>query len=273
MRKSLLRSIFLAGTAFFAMSVTSAVAEDHRHETRFSVTFGGLEIGRATFRIQFDDTSYELQGSAKTTGLAEWIASSSGSVEVVGSVIENQLRPKNHRVSVVESKKKPESVLLAFADEKVVDVQIVSNKKPKIRKAPRYVPVEATHMASVLDPASTMIVPMKGKDARDGFKVCNQRFPIFDGETRYDIRLFYKSVKPVKTAGYSGFAYVCQLRYVPVAGHKIGHRPVDEMAENKNMEIWLAPMQGVSVFTPIKIVIGTKYGRFIANPTYFGDAT
>ena len=125
-------------------------------------------------------------------------------------------------------------------------------------------------MAAVLDPASTMIVPMDGKDARDGKKVCDQRFPVFDGETRYDIRLRYKSVKPVKTKGYDGFAYVCQLRYVPVAGHKIDHRQVKEMAENKRMEIWLAPMQGVSVFTPIKIVVGTKYGRLIA--TYFGDA-
>ena len=164
-------------------------------------------------------------------------------------------------------------MLLAFADEKVVDVQIVSAKKRKIRAAPKYVPVEQIHMAAVLDPASTLIIPMSGDDAHDGTKVCGQRFPVFDGETRYDIQLRYVSVKPMKTSGYDGYAYVCQMRYIPVAGHKKGHRQVEEMAANKQMEIWLAPMQGVSVFTPIKIVIGTRYGRFSALPTYFGGAT
>ena len=141
-------------------------------------------------------------------------------------------------------------------------------RKPK--KAPKYVEVEAKHLAAVLDPASSMIVPMSGENAADPRKVCNQTFPIFDGETRYDIKLSFKSTKPVKTTGYDGWAHVCKMKYVPVAGHKKSHRSVKEMAENEQMEIWLAPMGGVSVFTPIKILIGTKYGRFSAVPSFFG---
>ena len=111
---------------------------------------------------------------------------------------------------------------------------------------------------------------MKGKDAKSGLKVCDHRFPVFDGETRYDIQLSYKTTSPVKTKGYDGYAYVCNMRYIPVAGHKKNHRTVKEMASNKNMDIWLAPMSGVSVFTPIQIRVGTKYGRFVAVPDYFG---
>ena len=250
-----------------------ALAGEYQHLSRFSVKFAGIEIGRATFDIRFDDKSYSLKGSGKTTGLVEWVSPSIGSFESAGAMIDNQLKPKIHSVSVIERKKKPESVRLAFAAEKVVDVKIQSNKKPKVRKAPKYVPVEAKHLAAVLDPASTLIVPMTGTNARDGNRVCNQRFPVFDGETRYDIQLRYKTTKPVKTKGYKGHAYVCQMRYIPVAGHKKNHRNVKEMAENKHMEIWLAPMQGVSVFTPIKISVGTKYGRFVADPTYFGSAS
>ena len=161
---------------------------------------------------------------------------------------------------------------LSFSGDEVADVEIISAKPRKLKKAPKYVPVEPSHLAAVIDPASSMIVPMNGIDARSGRKVCNQRFPIYDGETRYDITLRFKSTKPIKTSGYDGYAYVCQMRYVPVAGHKKNHRSVQEMADNKNMEIWLAPMGGVSVFTPIKIVVGTKYGRFSATPTYFGNA-
>ena len=265
------RKIAFTVIAGLAMSSTS-FAETRNHETRFSVKFAGVEIGRASFKIKFDDKSYSLKGSGKTTGLVEWVAPSIGSFESAGAMIENQLRPKVHKVSVVEKKKKEESVKLSFVDDTVADIQIKSNKKRKVRKAPKYVPVEAKHLAAVLDPASTLIVPMTGADARDGNKVCNQRFPVFDGETRYDIKLRYKSTKKINTEGYNGHAYVCQMRYIPVAGHKKNHRNVKEMANNKHMEIWLAPMEGVSVFTPIQIRIGTKYGRFAAIPRYFGTA-
>lgn len=272
MGKTIKHQLAALSLALLISPVSSAFAEEFKHETRFSVKFAGVEIGRAKFDIRFDDNSYSLKGSGKTTGLVEWVSPSTGTFNSAGAMIENQLKPKKHSVSVVESKKKPESVVLAFAEEKVVDVKITSSKKRKVRKAPKYVPVEASHMAAVLDPVSTLIVPLSGEDARNGIKVCNQKFPVFDGETRYDIRLRYKSTKPVKTKGYAGHAYVCQMRYIPVAGHKKNQRNVKEMAANKNMEIWLAPMQGVSVFTPIKISVGTKYGRFVAEPTYFGDA-
>ncbi len=262
------------GTAVAAASLltSTAIAQTINHETQFSVRFGGVEIGKAKFDISFDEKSYELKGSGKTTGLVEWIAPSKGSFTSAGQVIENQLKPVTHKVEVKESKKKPESVRLAFADDAVTDIEVQSNKKRKARKAPKYVPVEKSHMSRVLDPVSTLIVPMSGADARDGNKVCNQRFPVFDGETRYDISLRYKSTRPIETNGYSGHAYVCQMRYIPVAGHKKDHKQVKEMAANKHMEIWLAPMEGLSVFTPIQIAVGTKYGRFTAIPKYFGTA-
>lgn len=268
-------SAFKIITASFVTLIATSnfsFAESRNHETRFSVKFGGVEVGIAKFKIQFDDTSYSLKGSGKTTGLVEWLAPSTGKFTSTGALKDDQLRPKIHQVSVKENKKKEESVQLSFAGDRVTDVKIKANKKRK-RVAPRYVPIEAKHMAAVIDPVSTLIVPMSGAAAKDGRKVCNQRFPVFDGETRYDIKLSYKSTKKISTQGYNGNSYVCSMRYIPVAGHKKDHRNVKDMAKNKNMEIWLAPMEGVSVFTPIKIVIGTKYGRFVANPQYFGTAS
>jgi hypothetical protein len=249
-----------------------AIAQEYAHETRFSVKFAGLEIGKARFDIRFDDISYSLKGSGETTGLVNWAAPATGSVESAGQLAGTRLKPELHKVSVIEKSKKPENLLLAFSGDRVSDIRFETTKPRKKRNAPKYVPVQANHMAKVLDPASSMIVPLSGDDARNGVKVCSQRFPVFDGETRYDISLSYKATKPVKTGGYDGHAYVCAMRYIPVAGHKKDHRTVREMAANKNMEIWLAPMQGVSVFTPIRIIVGTRYGRFDAMPEYFGKA-
>ncbi len=220
MAVKLTKGVLALSVAFAMTSLNSASSESFDHQTRFTVKFSGVTVGKAVFNIQFDDDSYSLKGSGKTSGLVEWVSPSTGTVESAGSMIENQLKPLSHKVSVLEKKKKPESIALAFAEEKVVDVKIQSKKKRKVRAAPKYVPIEAQHLIAVLDPASTLILPLNGTDARDGRKVCNQRFPVFDGETRYDIKLSYKSTKPVETSGYNGHAYVCQMRYIPVAGHK-----------------------------------------------------
>ncbi len=253
------------------VTTSLATAEPKNHETQFSVKFGLIEVGIAKFNIRFDKKSYSLTGSGKTTGLVEWLAPSTGKFISAGTRVENQLSPKTHLVSVKERKKKEESVKLSFANDRVSDIQLKLNKKRK-RVAPKYIPLLEQHKAAVIDPVSTLIVPTSQQDAKTGSKVCNQRFPVFDGETRYDIKLLYKSTKKIQTQGYSGNAYVCQMRYIPIAGHRKNHRNIKEMAKNKNMEIWLAPMEGDSVFSPIKIVIGTKYGRFTADPLYFGTA-
>lgn len=247
-----------------------AYGQAFKHETKFSIQFGGIEIAEAQFNINFDDASYSVAGAGNTKGLVNWFAPGKGEFKSAGQMIENQLKPKLHTAKVHEKKKNPETLKLSFANDAVSDIEFKTNKPRKERSAPKYIPVKAKHMAAVLDPASALVIPMSGSDAADGRKVCNQKFPIFDGETRYNIQLRYKSTKPLKTGGYKGHAYVCQMRYMPVAGHKKDHRPVKEMAANKNIEIWLAPMNGVSVFSPIQIVVGTKYGRFSAIPKYFG---
>ena len=266
--KTAFACVALAGSLALA-ATTSSIADTRNHETRFLVKFAGIEIGKATFRITFDEKTYSLEGSGKTSGLAEWFAEGKGVVKSSGDLLENSLKPKVHYVAVTE-KKKTDTLKMSFSENAVEEIDLQTAKPRKPKKAPKYVEVEAKHLAAVLDPASSLIVPMSGENAADPRKVCNQTFPIFDGETRYDIKLSFKSTKPVKTTGYDGWAHVCKMKYVPVAGHKKSHRSVKEMAENEQMEIWLAPMGGVSVFTPIKILIGTKYGRFSAVPSFFG---
>jgi len=112
--KSLLVLSFLAMMTASALT-GSASAESRNHETHFDVTFGGLEIGKAVFQISFDEKSYSLTGSGKTSGLAEWFSSASGKVESSGELIEDALKPRNHFVSVTEERK-TETLEMSFSD-------------------------------------------------------------------------------------------------------------------------------------------------------------
>ena len=254
-----------------AVLSTTARASDHRHLSEFVVKFGILEVGRANFDIRYGEGNYALAGSGKTAGLAQWFSQTKGSFNSKGTVESLKPKPKFYRVEVKEKGKPAESVQLAFTDNAVTDVKIKSNKKKKKRGKKNYIVLEDKHKRDVMDPVSTLLLPIKVGNANDGRKVCSKRSPIFDGETRYDIRLRYKYTKPIRTKGYNGNAYVCTMRYVPVAGHRKNHRGVMEMAANKDMEVWLAPMGNGEYFTAIKFRIATKYGTFIAEPLFFGS--
>jgi hypothetical protein len=129
------------------------------------------------------------------------------------------------------------------------------------------------HLKSVLDPASSIVIPVDPARAGDPRAVCDRTLPIYDGDTRFDIALAYKATKTVTTEGYKGYAYVCGLRYVPIAGHKRNQKNIEYMRKNDGMEIWLAPMEKTNLYTPIRVEVPTWVGRVVAVPTYFGPAS
>jgi hypothetical protein len=247
-----------------------SLAAQHLHKTVFDVQFGAIAVGSATFEIEFDSKSYALKASGKTVGVAELFASGRGVAQSKGRLDVDKVMPESNFVEYVE-KKKTSTVQMAFARDAAPTVEMVPDKrKPKV--APKYVPIEVEHLLSVIDPASSIVVPVAREKANDPQSVCNRTLPIYDGDTRFDIALRYKATKPVETEGYKGYAYVCQLRYQPVSGHKTKHRSVEAMSKNKDMEIWLAPMDQTNIFSPIRIVVPTWAGTVTAVPAYFGPA-
>ena len=69
----------------------------------------------------------------------------------------------------------------------------------------------------VVDPVSARLMPVVGTGDPTDAANCDRTLPIFDGWTRYDIRLEYKGAKPVKVEGFEGEAVICGARWVPVA--------------------------------------------------------
>ena len=83
----------------------------------------------------------------------------------------------------------------------------------------RSVPITAAHLQNVVDPLSAIILLSQAHSGKED--ACNKRLPIFDGKIRYDLVLSSKRYEIDPGAGkLRGTAYVCGVRYVPVAGHK-----------------------------------------------------
>ena len=63
---------------------------------------------------------------------------------------------------------------------------------------------------------------------------------------------------------------VCNVRYVPIAGHRL-HRPATKfMQENRDMSVWLAPVEGARVLVPFRISIRTMIGTSVVEATRWG---
>ena len=72
---------------------------------------------------------------------------------------------------------------------------------------------------------------------------CNRTIPIFDGAARFDMVLSYGETQSVEKPGYKGPVLVCNARYVPIAGHRSLRPSTKFMEDNKDMQVWLAPVE------------------------------
>jgi hypothetical protein len=103
-------------------------------------------------------------------------------------------------------------------------------------------------------------------------KVCDQTIPVFDGEARFDIVLTLKrTVKVQKNAstGYSGFAAVCHVKFIPISGYRPDNPGIKLLSETNDIEVWLVSLPGTAMYVPYRIVLPTMVGYGSATSTSF----
>ena len=98
---------------------------------------------------------------------------------------------------------------------------------------------------------------------------CDRKVPIFDGYTRFDIDLTYIGERRVATKGYEGPVVVCAARYVPIAGHRRDRPATKFMADNKDLEVWLAPIERDHVLISFRVSVRTMIGTTVVEATEF----
>ena len=79
--------------------------------------------------------------------------------------------------------------------------------------------------------------------------------------------LSYGETRQVEKPGYSGPVLVCNARYVAIAGHRPDRPGVKFMEDNRDMSVWLAPVEGTRVLVPMRIAVRTTLGTNIIEAT------
>ncbi|KQT01771.1 MULTISPECIES: DUF3108 domain-containing protein [unclassified Rhizobium] len=243
--------------ATFSTGVAGAV--EVTHNTDYSIALAGLPIAKASFHTELKANRYTISGTMNSAGLADLFAETSGQTSVSGTVGRDRLSASEYKVRYKTGKRG-----------RAIDVQfrngdVTSASMKPARKIPKnWIPVTKADMRNVVDPLSGLIFPA---DTR----VCPKSVPVFDGESRMDLKLSAKGTKPFKTEGFQGDVIVCGIKFVPKSGYRKGRDDVDYLRKLETMEIWFAKAESVNVYAPVYVRIPTSYGAVTIWATRFGS--
>lgn len=230
----------------------------------YAVTLVGLSLGSATLIGKVGDNDYRLEVHANLTGLASAISGAKGSAVASGAIQNGQLAPAAYATTSSNSREtRTVRIGMVAGSVRAVDIQ------PPFEQLEGRVPVTDNHKRNIVDPLSALIMPVKSGEAGNGAAVCRRSIPVFDGYTRFNVNLGYVGTRQVASAGYKGPVVVCNARYVPIAGHRPGRKATQFMVDNKDMEVWLAPLGDGRIMVPYRISVRTMIGTTVIEARRF----
>jgi hypothetical protein len=259
------RLIRLAGLAL-GLGLWSLSAHAEALHARYGVSLLGLPLGTAALDGEVAGQAYKIAINARLTGIASLVSSSKGAAVASGAFLRGLIVPSAYaNTSANATQTRTVRVAMSGGSVKGVDIS------PPIDPSPERVPLTDAHTRNIVDPLSAMIMPVPGTEPIMGPAACNRTIPVYDGFTRFDVTLTYIGQRQVKAKGYAGPVSVCAVRYTPIAGHR-NRKPVQFMAQNKDIEVWLAPVGANRVLVPFRISMATLIGHLNIEAEEFSAA-
>lgn len=263
--RGLARLLAMMALATFPGAAGSAMAADI--EARYSITLAGLSIGKASLSAQLNGAGYVLNVSSALTGIVGAVSQGRGAATARGNVSGANVLTNGFSLSATNGKD-TRKIQIAAASGAVRNVTI---DPPFVKQPddPTRIPLRDSHKIGVLDPVSALLMPVRSGNPMDKAN-CDRRLPVFDGNQRFDVVLSYVGTRQVRSEdGYSGPVLICKARYVPVAGHRPDRRVTKFMADNRNMDAWLAPVNGGKTLIPYRISVKTMIGTTVIEAETF----
>jgi len=234
----------------------------------YSVSLVGLPIGIANLDANLTQSSYTIDARAKITGLAYLFSRARGASSGQGVIVENRVVPATF-ATIASNAIMTRTIRMSLSSNAVTGVDIT----PPFDDKPDRVPLTEHDKQGVVDPIGTVVVPVPANGPLVGPASCDRKIPVFDGYTRFDVDLTYVGQRDVSAKGYHGPVAVCAIRYVPIAGHRRDRPSTKFMADNKDLEVWLAPVASAHVLLPFRVSARTMMGTAVIEASEFSLAS
>lgn len=250
-------------SAFAENSVGSA----NRITAVYRVDLAGFNLGNFRLTTQFRGEDYEMRGEGKFSVLQGLIFDWRGITASKGRFGGSGPEPAMYSLNF-QGGDKSQKLRMTFNGGAVTEISRV----PKKRYNPHVIPTTKEQLEGVLDPMSAAFLYARSGNPNGDPRVCDQTVPVFDGEQRFNLILNHKrTVKVQKNAstGYSGYAAVCHVKFIPISGYRPDNPGIKLMSETNEIEVWLVSLPGTEMYVPYRIVLPTPVGYGSATSTSF----
>jgi len=229
-------------------------ANAQKFEAQYRIAMTGVPVGNIIWQIEFANSQYTTSASGGANGVVSLLINGQGLITTNGKIIDGHLAPTNFISNIIDDDGKTELQVSFF--ENVAKELVVRGPKKK----PLLTPVNDDDRRGVTDPLSAMLISSAAQGVVDS-KTCNQILPIFDGQRRYNLLLTYKRMDRVKIdQSYSGPALVCSVTLQPIGGYRVDSMIVKYMANRRDIELWFAPIAGMSILAAVRLSVPTLIG-------------
>jgi len=220
----------------------------------YDINFAGIDIGDFAMTSELAGRDYKVTGNVKIAlafGAFTWRATAVST----GTAGPRGPEPARHTFQFRRNSKGG-SVAMGFAGGRVASLEVDPARGPD----PRRVTVEPQHMKGVFDPMSAILAVTRANGDADP---CKRRIPVFDGKQRLDLEFSFKrheTIKETRNSGQPRKGFVCQVRYIPVAGHKKVDREVSTIAGSNDIEVVLQHIPAAGLYIPAAVRVPTPAG-------------
>ncbi len=253
---------------------TSLDADAATIRARYSLSYLGLTVGTVVAVNKLASSSFESELEARLSGAATMIASYKMNMKANGIIRQGMIQPSLFSSSL-EGGEETRTMRMSLARGIASPSAII----PPFEDAGQRVPVTEENKRNVFDPLSALIMTVPSSAAGLGPAACNRTLHVFDGFSRVDIAFTYLRSELLKTRAYSGPVSVCSVRYVPIAGHNPNSSMTKFMAENKGIEVRLAPIQDTPLVMLVSATVPMPLGTGVVGldelqvkPTLLGSS-
>jgi Protein of unknown function (DUF3108) len=234
-------------------------------EAQYTATLLGLPIGHISWTIDLNNSRFSSVATGSIAGFLRLFLNAQGSVVADGRLTNGKPAASNFQLKLLAGKWSDE-IRIVFSGNRAKETVLATSSSP----SPAYVPIKDADRVGASDPMTALIVYVGGNGATTVPQACERTVAIFDGHTRYDLRLAFERFGVAHpTEGYQGEVVVCSAKFLPVAGYDPKHFLVTYLAAQHETEIWLAPLSGTRLLVPYRASISTPMGVGILEATKF----
>ncbi len=227
-----------------------------RLDASYGVTLAGIPIGTISGSLEIDERRFNVTAEGATSGAFRVVLNGLGEIATSGVRARGESLPSKYALTTV-IRTREERVRMEFNGRSATNVSIDPEPAPN----GALLRLTEAHRNRVVDPLTAALVNSAERGGSPGPESCQRTVPVFDGRVRYDLKLAFKQLASVTTPiGYQGAAVVCQLLFVPIAGHDPDRFLFKYLGEQRDMEVWLIPVAGAGVLVPYRVSIRTPIG-------------